>query len=741
MRNAVLLLLLIAPGMGFALQVSDPPKRLDPLPANQEKEKKAEAVRLYGAGLLYEKENRLLDALKAFEESIKLNPQAVAPRKAMIPIFLALDRIEEAMSACRFVLERDPESLETTLVYVQQLRALGRLKEVEELLEKLAKSPLAKEKHELKMRVLHDLALLQDTGDDGKKAEATGLELARVLEITAAEEILGLTETELRQEKAQNFERLGRLALKRGDTETAINRYLQSQKHDPVRAGRLGFNLAQVYAKNGKNEEALLRVDEFLKTQPLGTEGYALKIELQKKMGREKDILGELELASSRDTHNQPLKLLLAKELRSHGQVARAEAIYESVEFSAPGKEVYTALFEVYREGKDAGAEKALARLELAIQAAKRQGGIPPDPSQGQRVRSMMLALKTDPSLTRMIVKAALRRLENKQPLGLETKVALGTMAARLPDAAAAENLFQNSLEQTKGNPQSEHEVYSGLLRVLRLTHNHQRIIEVCKQGLTQAMATSRVLFHIELAGAYFHLEKDSDCLAAIDLAIQESQDREKLFCKRYRASMLGQMGKSDQAEKEVLALFADYQAPNEIRDIRYTLSGIYSHSKDHKKSEEQLLKVLEIDSADVTANNDLGYQWADRNLNLDAAERMIRKALDLDEKQRATSTQLLYEPESGAHIDSLGWVLFRQGKLPEALTLLIKASKLPDGEDDPVIWDHLGDVYFRLGKKEESLKCWRRAVDLYLVHRARRPEERVEDIKKKIQLQPTPGK
>ena len=53
------------------------------------------------------------------------------------------------------------------------------------------------------------------------------------------------------------------------------------------------------------------------------------------------------------------------------------------------------------------------------------------------------------------------------------------------------------------------------------------------------------------MAGAYTHLEKDVEALAAIDLAISESQDREKLFSKRYRASLLAQMGKLQDAEKE----------------------------------------------------------------------------------------------------------------------------------------------------------------------------------------------
>ena len=112
---------------------------------------------------------------------------------------------------------------------------------------------------------------------------------------------------------------------------------------------------------------------------------------------------------------------------------------------------------------------------------------------------------------------------------------------------------------------------------------------------------------------------------------------------------------------------------------------------------EGQLRKVLESSPHDATANNDLGYLMADRNKNLAEAERLIRKALELDKQLRGATTAKAADEENAAYIDSLGWVLFRRGKLDEARRELERAAKLPDGEDDPVVWDHLGDVCFRL--------------------------------------------
>jgi len=178
-----------------------------------------------------------------------------------------------------------------------------------------------------------------------------------------------------------------------------------------------------------------------------------------------------------------------------------------------------------------------------------------------------------------------------------------------------------------------------------------------------------------------------------------------------------------------------DYDQPGEVRDIRYTLSSIYSGMKNHEKSEGLLKQILEVDPSDATANNDLGYQWADRSHNLEEAEKLIRKALDLDQKLRDTSNRLTFEPENAAYIDSLGWVLFRRGKLSEARQELEKAASLSEGADDPVVWDHLGDVYFRMKEKQKSLESYRKAINLYEVVKTRRDADRVRDIKQKIEL------
>ena len=75
----------------------------------------------------------------------------------------------------------------------------------------------------------------------------------------------------------------------------------------------------------------------------------------------------------------------------------------------------------------------------------------------------------------------------------------------------------------------------------------------------------------------------------------------------------------------------------------------------------------------------------------------MIRKALAA-------------EPENGAYLDSLGWVLFKLGKPEEALPPLEQATKMNMGSD-ATVWDHLGDVFLKLMRTEKAIEAWQTAI------------------------------
>ncbi len=61
--------------------------------------------------------------------------------------------------------------------------------------------------------------------------------------------------------------------------------------------------------------------------------------------------------------------------------------------------------------------------------------------------------------------------------------------------------------------------------------------------------------------------------------------------------------------------------------------------------------------------------------------------------------------------VDSLGWAYYRLGRWDDAVRELEKAVELKPG--DPTINDHLGDAYWRSGRRLEGKFQWQHAKDL----------------------------
>ena len=103
---------------------------------------------------------------------------------------------------------------------------------------------------------------------------------------------------------------------------------------------------------------------------------------------------------------------------------------------------------------------------------------------------------------------------------------------------------------------------------------------------------------------------------------------------------------------------------------------------------------------------NNLGYQLADMGLELTQAEQLIRQSL-----ARTTPTSSSYV----APLDSLAWVLYKQGKLQTAgsyFLLVIKRSAELD-YTHPILFDHAGDGFYRLGWTDKAVELWNRALKL----------------------------
>lgn len=130
-------------------------------------------------------------------------------------------------------------------------------------------------------------------------------------------------------------------------------------------------------------------------------------------------------------------------------------------------------------------------------------------------------------------------------------------------------------------------------------------------------------------------------------------------------------------------------------------LSGIgmaYQMQDDVKRAETYLRRAIELSTEEELpdAYNALGYLYAEQGINLDEAAALVRRALKS-------------VPKSGAYLDSLGFIYFKQGKLDAAIENLEQALHyLPDTLE---ILLHLTDAYLGKGLKQKALQTLEQAV------------------------------
>lgn len=157
------------------------------------------------------------------------------------------------------------------------------------------------------------------------------------------------------------------------------------------------------------------------------------------------------------------------------------------------------------------------------------------------------------------------------------------------------------------------------------------------------------------------------------------------------RARMYADAGQLPRASETLQKAVAEY--PDSV-ELRYARASIFEDQGNIDQALKELSQVLKTRPDDPAALNALGFTLADHSKDLGRARTLIERAHTA-------------APHNAAILDSLGWVLYRQGHNDEALTNLRAAYKDDRGGD---IAAHLGEVLWRQGERDEAQRIWTEA-------------------------------
>ena len=327
----------------------------------------------------------------------------------------------------------------------------------------------------------------------------------------------------------------------------------------------------------------------------------------------------------------------------------------------------------------------------------------------------------------------------------------LARVAQELRENEAAVDFYNKFLVDAKklGSGQKMAAGYGPLIQILFDTKKYKECEKLCSEFLDITLEDEAAFIPIlRLKPVVFRrMVLCQSRLGEVDKAIERV---EKLYKDQpdnwlnleLKARILREVGRTADAEKAyqdlIVKIDLDKRLGKEekeefLEEIKYTLSNVYVELKKIDKAADILKALVEKNPDNPTYHNDLGYIWADNDLNLEEAEKLIRKAIEIERGLRKKIKNLKpeFDKDNSAYLDSLAWVLFKKKNYAEAKKLLVEAIKDEEGQHIEIL-DHLGDIHYAMGEKAEATKVWKDALNF--AGTSKREQDKKKEVEKKIE-------
>ena len=472
----------------------------------------------------------------------------------------------------------------------------------------------------------------------------------------------------------------------------------------------LHLQLAELYALSSDFENAAVWAEKAAVIDPGSIDAYKLLgricVELNRADDAQKQYTTIISLSPADEEAYFALAMLQQQQKQNDDAIAtlkkllkvnpRSEVawffmgnIYMDAGKTGKARTFYLKALEI-----DPAFEPALINLALQYEAA---GEIP------KAVETLKKALEKNPDNYRIRDKLALFYLKldrlqdalenyiyirNANPeFTEELAIKIGLIYYDLEQWNDAELSFAAAVDKNPGNDRAQY--YHGIA-LERLERNEEARLAFLAVPVTSKFYTQA---RVHLGYSYDEAGDRQRAREVAREAIDSHKDDPDLY--HFMASLYEKDSLFDEGIaviKQGLAVKPDDE------NLLFYLGVLYEKSQRFDESIASMHYLLQLNENNAEALNFIGYSWADRNINLDEAEKLIKKALKL-------------KPDDGYITDSLGWVYFKKGLIDKAIAMLEKAALL--APKDSTIAEHLGDAYFKNNERERALQLYEKAFEL----------------------------
>jgi len=498
---------------------------------------------------------------------------------------------------------------------------------------------------------------------------------------------------------------LGEIALQRGDLPLAAKTYVELAKRtrDP-RVARRAVEVANQARERGLALEAARLWHEIEPASPQALQFLVAALVAAKRVDETGPVLEKLLAAEGVNRENAFMQL--NRMLSANPDKAGNLRVIRGLADRHP--QLPQAHFAVAQAAAVAGDDAA------AIAAAREAQKIRPDwelaallEAQVLQKRSTAEAAKQLGQFVEKYPSAREARLNYARVLVLEKRLAdarkqfeaVAGANPRNPEVVYAVGLLAYQL---KDYPAAE----SYMKRVLSLGYRDpQGVRYLLGQMAEEQKLWPRAIEWYESIGPGDHL-LPARMRTANAIAKQGKLDEARAYLQRVAAENPGEQTQLTVAEAQLLRdanrprdafelLSQALDKQPEQPDLLYDLALTAEKLERFDLLETHLRSLIRVRPEHAHAYNALGYSFADRNTRLPEARKLIERALEI-------------APEDYFIIDSLGWVLYREGDLKGAARELRRAYS---GRPDAEIGAHLGEVLWVLGERDEAGRIWDEAL------------------------------
>ena len=469
-----------------------------------------------------------------------------------------------------------------------------------------------------------------------------------------------------------------------GDSEGLLN-YFERVTEKDLSNYELVADVARRFLQQGKTDRALKLLDRVAERPDAPGELHALHGVALTSVGRTADALKAYMRAAERPPVIVAVYQAVVRILADDRRTAEALPLLIRARKSfatEPGSLLDIA--DLYRVIGSADARRQVQAKAAALEVLAQVRSLKPeDPALALRLSDRYSQLgQADQA------EAVLRELQERAPRNSAAVSRLAELYLRSGRIPEASRQLEALRKIDPANPVTYY--FLGVVALeekqFERARNHFERAILINPGLEPA--------HTDLAVALLSLLRPEEAVSVLDRARKEVPPSFRIeYLSGVARSQLKRFDQALEAYSAAEKLGSTNQPPLTDHRFYFQVGALLERKGDETKSIEYLEKALELKPDYDDALNHLGYMWAEKGKNLPKARAMIEQALKA-------------EPENPAYMDSMGWVLFKLGKHPEALDWLLKARQRMT-EPDATVLDHVGDAAAACARWDLAREAW----------------------------------